>query len=231
MALDQALLQSVQADNIPILRFYSWQQPTVSLGYFQSLNERLEHRSSLTAPLVRRSTGGGAIIHDRELTYSLCLPSNNRFGGAAIEVYQAVHAAILFAASQVGISLNRHADIPKAQRPSTEPFLCFQRRTEEDLVLSGYKIVGSAQRRSAGALLQHGSILVQASNSAPELPGIVELISKPFDPDSLRTLVIQHVAKALNIAWSNWVIPDSVVHSARSIEQRFGSNHWTTKRP
>lgn len=72
MALDQALLDECQEQ--PVLRFYRWSQPTLSLGYFQKHQQREGHQPSIDCPMLRRSTGGGAILHDHELTYSLLVP-------------------------------------------------------------------------------------------------------------------------------------------------------------
>lgn len=242
MALDQALLKRVQDDGIPILRFYQWSVPTLSLGYFQNYSHRSQHPASRELDVVRRSTGGGAIVHDRELTYSLCLPSQNRMSGAAIEIYQAVHKAIIKAGKTLGFSLSRHAEkSSKVDRKSTssqtinlektEPFLCFQRRTDEDLILSGYKIVGSAQRRSAGALLQHGSILLASSDSAPELPGINDLSANAISPEELRCQMLDTLSESLQLEWVEAPIAAETMRIAEEIEARFLSADWTEKRP
>src|SRR5262245_32066382 len=75
MAVDQALLESAAASGGVALRFYQWSEPTLSLGYFQPIAARSEHPPSLHSPVVRRASGGGAILHDRELTYSIAAPS------------------------------------------------------------------------------------------------------------------------------------------------------------
>ena len=77
MAADEALLHTVSNTETPVLRFYQWQSPTLSLGYFQSYADRNQHAASLEADVVRRLSGGGAILHDQELTYSLVLPGSN----------------------------------------------------------------------------------------------------------------------------------------------------------
>src|SRR5688572_19512152 len=74
MAVDEALLHSTAEGGQATLRFYTWEEPTLSLGHFQTLAEREQHQASLACPLVRRASGGGAILHDIELTYSICLP-------------------------------------------------------------------------------------------------------------------------------------------------------------
>ena len=74
MAIDQAILNSVSRTGVPVLRFYQWAEPTLSLGYFQGVAARAAHGHSDSICCVRRTTGGGAIVHDRELTYSVSIP-------------------------------------------------------------------------------------------------------------------------------------------------------------
>ena len=74
MAIDQSILDSVSRTGIPVLRFYQWAEPTLSLGYFQGLSARAAHVQSNSIGCVRRTTGGGAIVHDQELTYSITIP-------------------------------------------------------------------------------------------------------------------------------------------------------------
>ena len=75
MAIDHALLETAGREGCAFLRIYQWQQPTISLGYFQNYAEREEHRESSKLDIVRRSTGGGAIVHDHDWTYSVCIPN------------------------------------------------------------------------------------------------------------------------------------------------------------
>lgn len=177
MAVDAAILKSLALGDSPTLRFYRWSRPTLSLGYFQSLAERSRHRESHSIDVVRRATGGGAIVHDCELTYSLTMAASARSTGGSPWLYQTVHHAFIGALHSEGIIASRYG-CPPAVRTGPEPFLCFQRRTPDDVVVSGYKILGSAQRRGANGLLQHGSLLLAASSYAPQLPGLVDLVGK-----------------------------------------------------
>lgn len=172
MSLDEALAHAVASGESPsTLRFYRWSEPTLSLGYFQSHADRQSHRASLHCPLVRRFSGGGAILHDQELTYSLALRTEGRF--AERELYVFVHEALLEALAQWEIQAALFEGAPPAgQKPA---FLCFERRTSGDVVYRSAKICGSAQRRVGSAVLQHGSLLLSRSSAAPELPGIGDL--------------------------------------------------------
>lgn len=232
MAIDQAILENADQTSRPTLRFYRWLEPTLSLGYFQSIHARQQHRDSADLPVVRRSSGGGAIVHDRELTYSLVLPqTGNPSRGGAIDVYRAVHQAFIDALRDWGITCQRFADSGCAAAYGGESFLCFQRRNSEDLLVSGYKVLGSAQRRGACALLQHGSFLLESSPVAPELPGIQDLTSRRIAIDQL----IDHLATTLEpicgCRWNRDTPSKEEETASRSIlKERYGALSWTEKR-
>lgn len=172
MAVDEVLLARAAEQGDWTLRLYGWREATVSLGYFQQLAERDGHAPSRQCPLVRRASGGGAIVHDREITYSLAAPVG-RAPDASRRLYRHVHEALVDVLAHLGVS----ARLCEAAPPQhgCEPFLCFQRHTAGDLLLDDAKIAGSAQRRRLDAVLQHGSLLLGTSPAAPELPGVESL--------------------------------------------------------
>ncbi|GIW94335.1 MAG: lipoate--protein ligase [Pirellulaceae bacterium] len=171
MAVDEALLESAARQGVPCLRFYQWHPATVSLGYFQSHRDRLQHAASLHAPWLRRPTGGGAIVHDRELTYSLVVPDTFRLPPE--QWYRQVHEALLAVLRQAGVAARIEWNAPARSGPPS--FLCFLRRGRFDLFVGQHKMLGSAQRRRRGALLQHGSFLLARSVLAPEVPGLADI--------------------------------------------------------
>lgn len=231
MAVDQALLEDVDAGGPATLRFYAWDEPTLSLGYFQSIGDRSKHAESQAAPIVRRATGGGAILHDAELTYSLCMPITDRATRHVRTIYDAVHRSIIAALGDLGIAATRFADSASPAPQGPEPFLCFQRRTDEDLVLAGYKVVGSAQRRSARAVLQHGSVLLSASRWAPQLPGIFELAAQKIVYDTLATRIAHYADAELGIRWSDASVPAILRSRAeQAVDERFAQKAWTARR-
>ena len=110
MAVDQALLASANGTGQVTLRFYRWSPPTLSLGYFQAADQRREHQPSLSCDLVRRVTGGGAILHHRELTYSLCVPCENRLSNEHQVLYRLVHGAMIESLHEWGIDASLYLD-------------------------------------------------------------------------------------------------------------------------
>lgn len=188
MAIDEALLESAGRGET-ILRFYSWSPPTLSLGYFQDYEDRRLHEASAELDVVRRSTGGGAIVHDRELTYSFVTPIAQRFSADHQQLVRVFHETLCESLANWHIAANLYSLAPaeptQNRQPAKKSFLCFERRAIDDVVLGGAKIAGSAQRRRRHALLLHGSVLLEKSSSAPELPGIGSFTERPPTADAL----------------------------------------------
>lgn len=231
MAVDAAILECLEqgSGGAPTLRFYGWETPTLSLGYFQTTRSREGHPDSRHAPLVRRASGGGAIVHDRELTYSLTIPDALALGDSRA-LYRRVHDAFRGVFLRWGIRLQRFADSEVAS-PAGKPFLCFQRRTDEDLVLHGYKVLGSAQRRGRAGVLQHGSLLVSVSAAAPQLPGIADLFGRCPTIPEVRDCLIEELGDGLGVQWRAGQLSDAERAAALQIrEAKFGCSGWTEKR-
>lgn len=201
MAVDEVLLDEAASGEGLVLRTYAWAEPTLSIGYFQDASERLAHPASLACPLVRRLTGGGAIVHDRELTYSVVLPADDPLARTRERLYREFHESLIECLADWSIEAMVWG---KAGEASPAPFLCFQRRTELDVVLGPGKIAGSAQRRRRAAVLQHGSILLQRSTAAPELPGLYDLSSCRIEIDQFADAWLHRLSVRLGWSWRPW---------------------------
>ncbi|MDR3146538.1 MAG: lipoate--protein ligase family protein [Treponema sp.] len=144
MALDEALLESVsRGRSLPVLRFYGWEPRAVSVGYFQVLEAEvnLEACKSRGIDVIRRITGGGAVFHQAELTYSIIMPDSHPLAGDSIrESYRSLCAGIIRGLALLGL---------EAQFAPINDILC-----------GGRKISGNAQTRRSGTILQHGTILL-----------------------------------------------------------------------
>jgi len=178
MAIDEALLKNATSDWPIVLRVYQWDRPTLSLGHFQRLEDRESNARLSKLPWVRRKTGGGAIVHDLELTYSIVIPNriDQPTKGHSESLYRSIHLAIIENLRSLGwdAKLSESCTCRTSASQNTEPFLCFLRRSPVDILVNGDKIVGSAQRRSSTGLLQHGSFLLRRSQSTPELCGLLD---------------------------------------------------------
>lgn len=232
MAVDEVLLDGADGASSGCWRFYAWDEPTLSLGYFQECRDRFRHDSSRKCPVVRRLTGGGAILHDAELTYSLVLPGGHRLATRRDLLYQAVHESLIAALDRIGISAslcggaNLGSELPRPN--GQEPFLCFQRRSPGDVLVGETKIAGSAQRRRNGAVLQHGSLLLRRSPAAPELPGLEEVAGRPISVEELSKNWLGEAARRLGTSWSEDALNEQESGQAQSVAKaRYGSLAWT----
>lgn len=230
MAVDEWLLRSAELRGHCALRLYEWSPATLSLGYFQPVAARQDHSASRACALVRRSTGGGAILHDRELTYSLVIPTRHRLAVDPLSLYRLAHGALIAALAELGIQ-TRLCEVAAQLPRDQEPFLCFQRRAVGDVLLGDFKIAGSAQRRHRGAILQHGSVLLAASPFAPELPGISDLMGDQLSAVSLASAFLPRLATALAVTPDSEAPSTSQQESIAQLEiGQFNSAGWLTRR-
>jgi lipoate-protein ligase A len=161
MAVDEAILRAV-AEHLapPTLRFYGWQPPCVSLGYSQSLSAiDLERCRRDGVDWVRRPTGGRAILHTDELTYSLVVPQDDpRAAGGVVESYRRLSRGLVAGLRRLGL------DVVQAERQGRTPdkaslsAVCFDVPSHYEVTVNGRKLVGSAQTRRLGVVLQHGTL-------------------------------------------------------------------------
>ncbi|MEX2168491.1 MAG: hypothetical protein WD851_04225 [Pirellulales bacterium] len=241
MAADEVLFGSAAEQGIASLRFYRWDVPTLSLGYFQRYAEREAHSYSHSCPAVRRSTGGGAILHDRELTYSLALPRDNPLAANPDRLYNLVHVSLIIALNEkFGAKSSVCVQLCESARSEgPQPFLCFQRRGQNDVVLAErsnsvvgeWKIAGSAQRRRRGAVLQHGSVLLAKSSFAPELPGISDLTGQQIEPFELSDRWTARLSDELGLSMKPQPITAAEADFAnRTVTEKFASSLWTNRR-
>lgn len=164
MALDEALMRRAVHTGVPILRIYSWSTPTLSFGRNQSAIGRYdpERITARGIGVVRRPTGGRAILHHREVTYSVTAPVDAL--GSARESYARINRLLLYGLERLGVAARVETGVGRAPRPTDAP--CFEVPVAGELSVGGRKLAGSAQWRDGGGLLQHGSILVEDDQTA-----------------------------------------------------------------
>ncbi len=239
MALDETLLEWAIEHGQCYWRFYQWSEPTLSLGYFQDYAQRDEHAPSHTCAAVRRLTGGGAILHDAELTYSLTVPPGHALAAQRDRLYTEVHATLVETLAGFGLQTVQYGDrFPENPPQTPEPFLCFLRRTAADVVvvdpqnLAGDrgKIVGSAQRRRRGAVLQHGSLLLARSARAPEIPGLREA-GCPANAATFIQAWLPRLSHRLGLTLTpdTWT-PAQQARAQQLLARRYANPQWTIGR-
>lgn len=239
MARDEALLQACRLDSPITLRFYAWSPPTISLGYFQGIDEY--ERLSPPArdlPVVRRTTGGGAILHDLEVTYSLVVPlSHTLVAGRPNRLYELAHQAIIAAVGSAARKMS-HCDGDGAcdQSGQRGPFFCFERRHALDVVVDDphgpagtAKLAGSAQRRTTKAILQHGSIILDSR--FPQQPAATwSQIAGEIEFDAAVRRLTPQFERMLGVALSLSEWKHAELATAADLEERYAGRRWTVER-
>ncbi|MBV7327982.1 lipoate--protein ligase family protein [Chloroflexi bacterium TSY] len=187
MAIDQAIAEACAAgESPPTLRFYQWDPPAVSLGRHQAIAEiNVDAIDELGYEVVRRSTGGRAILHIDELTYSVAAPKDEyRVGGGVMDSYLRMSHALLEGLQLLGVVADKaEADVRAGKDVSAA---CFEVPSAYEITAKGRKLMGSAQSRRAGYVLQHGSLPLKG-----DITRLIPLLALP--PESAYTL--QHQLK------------------------------------
>jgi lipoate-protein ligase A len=231
MGLDEALFET--SDSGPTLRLYRWDPSALSIGYFQPAAAFADlRRSHPNVPVVRRLTGGGAIFHARDWTFSLTgteraigLPSS------IPESYRRIHEAVERGLAKLGLSVSlREERTALSDRRGKTPF-CFARSHPLDLVLAGRKLAGSAQRRAGGRILHHGTIVVEPNPMVPEAAAI--------HPGPVSEEIYSEIARALADGFSEtfsvtWERTEPRAEerdlALRLAEDRYGADAWLRRR-
>ncbi|MCC7053741.1 MAG: lipoate--protein ligase family protein [Gemmatimonadaceae bacterium] len=239
MALDEALLRTAAEQGGAWVRIYAWDRPSVSFGRNQrTLGFYHQDRcDALGVPTVRRLTGGRALLHGREVTYSVAAPTSRAptlRGG-----YEAINSLLLDALRGLGVPATRSAPATRTPSPGLAP--CFETPSAGELVVNGRKLVGSAQHREAGAFIQHGSILLDDDQGVLSRLALVPL--PPVPPPatlraSLAAVTFPAVAAAIEAALRRVaaepviVLPDDAIagHHVDAARSRYRDPHWTWRR-
>lgn len=189
MALDEALMDSVRAGAAPVLRFYRWEPACLSLGRNQPARGLydLEEIARRGLGVVRRPTGGRGVLHARELTYAVVI--GERALGTLRQAYAAINRALCSAARDLGVpAVLQPRGAARAPTPSMAP--CFRDPAEGEVVVDGRKLIGSAQYRQRGVLLQHGSLLLENDQHL-----LADLrVGPPAPPEAPPALLSDHVS-------------------------------------
>lgn len=186
MAVDEAILLAVQENRVrPTLRIYAWQPACLSIGTFQSVSADIDSDACTRRGIdwVRRPTGGRAILHDREVTYSVAAQQNNeRIAGDVMESYRRISLGLLQALSILGVPADMAPSaIPAVPAGAPKPAACFAAPSQHEIMTGGRKLIGSAQRRQGSVLLQHGSILLDL-----DVAKLMSLLRFPSDDERAR---------------------------------------------
>jgi lipoate-protein ligase A len=161
MAIDEAILEAVGKERVlPTLRLYAWNPPCLSLGYAQPVSDVDQERLNRYGwQMVRRPTGGKAILHTDEITYSVIAPLNEpRVAGGILESYRRLAQGLLAALHLLGLPAQADQKYPLPSGSQPNAAVCFEVPSNYEITANGKKIIGSAQARRSFGVLQHGTL-------------------------------------------------------------------------
>ncbi len=221
MGRDEALLEM---QTVPTLRFYRWLNPTLSLGYFQSADDvDLAAARQRGCDVVRRSTGGKAILHEHELTYSLCAPEVGALGGGPAAAMTSIHKAL---ASELSSQARqevfiRHQSPLQSDVPGSA--WCFEDSSSLDICLDGKKLLGSAARRKNNWILFHGSLVIGVPRETPEIAAL------GFDPNIAACVTALSEALSIDFAAGEWT-PSELALGEQIAAEKYATEEFLHKR-
>ena len=231
MAIDHALAACLRPGE-GVLRLYGWSRPTVSFGKNEPASRVANEKLGRLQPephYVRRPTGGRAVLHDNEVTYAIVAPLD-AFGGLR-EAYLAINEALASALRSLGAEVDVSAT---TETLGLDAGPCFQAPAHGEIVSGGRKIVGSAQARLEGALLQHGSILLGGGQELLGGEGTDVTMSDlvgAVEPDVVASAAAAALRRSLGGAWSDGRYDASEMESAERLEtERYAQDTWTWRR-
>ncbi|WP_134698582.1 biotin/lipoate A/B protein ligase family protein [Ammoniphilus sp. YIM 78166] len=258
MAIDEAILTiHSQGKTPPTVRFYTWDPSTLSIGYFQKEKE-INHEAVARFGLgfVRRATGGRAVLHDQELTYSVVVSENYPGMPSQVnEAYRVISNGLLSGFQRLGFHaemVSLASEEEKAKYASMGSSACFDSPSWYELVVEGKKIAGSAQTRQKGTILQHGSILLdwdvdklfEVLNFSSErvmermkqsflekAVAINHLSDRVVSLEEARTAFFQGFQEGLDVD----LIPGELTEDERLLaeqlaQEKYGNSEWNFKR-
>ncbi|WFD09462.1 lipoate--protein ligase family protein [Tepidibacter hydrothermalis] len=253
MAIDEAIMKSYKEKKVdPTIRFYTWKPACVSIGYFQKMEEEIDIDTCkrLGIDFVRRTTGGRAVLHDDELTYSIVIDENNPLmNGGIMQTYRYISEGLANGLEMSGVKIDpltrAHKDI-KSDKSS----VCFNSKSHYEISINNKKVVGSAQTRKEGIILQHGSIVldfdvdklistIKIDESKKEklkritlkkASGIENELGIKIDIDILEENIIKALEKHFNIEIYEDELSDYEMKLATQLYEKYSNDDWNKKR-
>ncbi|MBO8171262.1 MAG: lipoate--protein ligase family protein [Bacillaceae bacterium] len=259
MAIDEAILvQHSKGEVPPTVRFYTWEPSSLSIGYFQEVEKEVDMDQVRAHGLgfVRRPTGGRAVLHDTELTYSVVVSEQHpAFPPSVIESYQVISRGLMEGFRELGLNAEMVTVQPgKHQQSLKKPqsAVCFDTPSWYELVVEGKKVAGSAQTRQNGTILQHGAILLDMdvdllfdvlrfpseqvkqqlkSSFFNKAVAINQLLSEKIDVETASEAFFKGFSKGLGVTLEPESLTEEEWNLAQQLaETRYARDEWNFKR-
>ncbi|MHB0875183.1 MAG: lipoate--protein ligase family protein [Anaerolineae bacterium] len=247
MAIDEAVLEAVTAgQSLPTLRFYEWRPPTISIGYAQKVADfDLPGLTAAGLGFVRRPSGGRGVLHRHEVTYCICCSDDDwRVAGGVTESYRRLSDGFLAGLRTLGVD---GAMAPSGEHQKAASAACFDAPSRYELTATGRKLVGSAQWRSGGGVLQHGSVPINGDvtelvdhlalseadrQRARDLlwrraGTVAQAIGRPVSFAEVSRAIAAGLAATLSIEWQAGPLSEAEQARAQAlVAEKYGTPEW-----
>ena len=258
MAMDEALLNFVSRGEIdPVVRFYTWNPATLSVGYFQRLKKEIDidKVNEKGFGLVRRQTGGRGVLHDKELTYSVIVSEEHpNMPSTVTEAYRVISEGLLEGFKLLGFEAYFAIPRSKEEREKLKQprsAVCFDAPSWYELVVEGRKIAGSAQTRQKGIILQHGSLLQDVNVDelfdmfifkndrlkdkmkkafVDKAVAINDIADRHISIEEMEKAFEEGFKKGLNIEFKPLTLSDEQIKEVKELEEKYRSDEWLYKK-
>ncbi|MGI8145289.1 lipoate--protein ligase family protein [Staphylococcus haemolyticus] len=258
MAMDEALLNFVSRGEIdPVVRFYTWNPATLSVGYFQRLKKEIDidKVNEKGFGLVRRQTGGKGVLHDKELTYSVIVSEEHpNMPSTVTEAYRVISEGLLEGFKLLGFEAYFAIPRSKEEREKLKQprsAVCFDAPSWYELVVEGRKIAGSAQTRQKGVILQHGSLLQDVNVDelfdmfifkndrlkdkmkkafVDKAVAINDISDRHISIEEMEKAFEEGFKKGLNIEFKPLTLSDEQIKEVKELEEKYRSDEWLYKK-
>ncbi|MBN1875500.1 MAG: lipoate--protein ligase family protein [Anaerolineae bacterium] len=243
MAIDEAILHAVAAGIAPpTLRIYSWHPPALTLGRGQShVDADIAALEADQITLLRRATGGTAVLHTDEITYSVAVHEKDpRFAGDIADSYQGISNALLYMLKKIGVT-RAETGYHTGQKTIKSP-VCFEIPSAYEITVDGRKLVGSSQMRIRGGILQHGSLplsgdIAKISRYLTERPSedrirgraltLYEALGDTIPSEKIGSLLIEGFMMVLNLElFPGTLLPDERAYTDHLLVEKYNNPEW-----
>jgi len=244
MAVDEVLFRRVEAAPATYLRFYQWDRPTASLGYSQTAARVVDADfcGRRGVGIVRRITGGKLVLHDREVTYAVASSDAGTFTETLRDSYRLISQALVRGLALMGLESKMAEASPQAYIRGTMP--CFALPARDEIEVGGRKIIGSAQKRTGAAFLQHGSIPLEkdeallaavaapAAGAAPPEGGgmtsLADALGRPVDFGWAVERFCRGFSETFGVGLEPFALgPEDLREAAALRDSRYAADAWT----
>lgn len=241
MAVDEYLFQSLAEEPHTILRFYTWKNPTVSLGYSQKVPAVVDVEFCKTKgiDIVRRMTGGKLVLHHKEVTYSLASSDTDVFTSTLSDSYRLISEALMKGLEKMGLK-------PMLASPGPQKYVrgnlpCFSYPSRNEVEVNGKKIIGSAQKRVGAKFIQHGSIpmeedderlasisFLRGADEKVRMVALSQALGKKIYFDRAVDIFSKGIEEFFDIRTNRRVLREDEIEVIRKIQKnKYGNPAWT----